>query len=118
MQDWRFTSALVLGSLLNGQQAFAGSRFDLGEAVPVESRSRIDITIVIPEFVRLEASRSEGSAPVSRCQSKHFAKVCVVGNSDTIVIAVASGDAASLGVRDDEMHLTNVTNPTLWVSIP
>lgn len=118
MQDrlnWRFLAALALAPLCLAQEASADSRFELGEAEPVTARSRIDITIVVPAFLRLQSARSTGPAlPPPTLPSP----VRVVGNAQIVAPTVMASSTKLPYPQFDDMDVTNVINFGLGIAVP
>jgi hypothetical protein len=91
---WYIWMASMTLALCFSASAEAGSRFEAGASAPVFSRASIDLTIVIPEFVRLGIVGSFGKSPnetsrTSASETSRARALGVVGNDGTIVIATS-----------------------------
>ncbi|HOB14360.1 MAG TPA: hypothetical protein PKN09_08965 [Novosphingobium sp.] len=103
---WYIWMASMTLALCFSASAEAGSRFEAGASAPVFSRASIDLTIVIPEFLRLGIVGSFGKIPnetsrTSASETSRAGALGVVGNGGTIVIAtsfVASEPSQPLAV--------------------
>jgi len=116
--NWWYAIPMSLGALCLVQEAKAGSRFELGDAGPVEAQSRIDFTIVIPAFVRLETARRGSSESTSVTQSVSSVPVRVVSNAPATAPAKTSGSPVFPVARNDETVLTNDITSVNAIAIP
>ncbi len=115
--NW-YAITISLGALCLAQEAKAGSRIELSDAGPVEVRSRIDFTIVIPAFVRLETARRAASDSTPVTQSFSSAPVRAVSNASAIALAKTSRTQVFQMAPNDETVLTNGINSAIAIAIP
>lgn len=116
--NWWHAITMSLGVLCLAQEAKAGSRFELSDAGPVEARSRIDFTIVIPAFVRLETARRAASDSTPVTQSFSSEPVRVVSNASALALAKTSGTQVFQVAPNDDTVLTNGINSVIAIAIP